>query len=549
MSQIGQPSAVMTLTAGPIERDFHDAYLIKHALRNQVNDIVRLVNPALHWREANERPDQPLGQLRQTIGMHALAAVRGTLMDSTWPFDNPIRFDCTAPESVAKSYSDDQRQEAKSYLDSQAARLWDTMNAARANQRAFPAGRGFRASMSTTADFALGHGDVCCWGQKDFLFEIMRPEQWACVRDGQGNELRLLVRRKIDPNTLPAFVQLRAMLPTGWRDKPVLDRMVWVYTDYIWKPNESGTDGEWVQTDEINGQEVNKDFHDEARIFSVPWYFIPGDNYGRSFFEMVFAAIAEIDHLAGAAAELVNLCADLAIVLDQNSSIRPARLIGPTGRVITGGKVVNGIAQDIGAMSVNKHQDLREIREERRLREEDLKKILGLDIDMLPASKDRTPRLLVEEVSRRLNAMSGGQVLSFTETWTTKVLRCVISIARENKLFDRPPEDIKNLIDDWFDVRLTSGVAGIARANRVQRILAWAQAAANITAAKLPQDIKVTEIVLDMASDMGVPIGNWRMTKAELQQAQQQAVNTQLQADAALETIKATAPALADQLG
>jgi len=543
LSEIGTPGLPTALrTDGPVAKAFDDAYQLKRRSRDRINEIAKLVNPAYHWREVDDQPDLSLGQVRQTVGMFGLASIRGTILDSTWPVgENPYRFEA-CPEG--RPYAADILDKAKKYLDTQAFKLWDASRSARANQRAFASGRGFLASMSVAIDYALIHGDVCVWGQKDMLFEVMRPEQWVAVRDGQGNELRLILRRKMDPRTMQPVAVAQARLPDGWMDKPQHERMVWVYTDYQWKPNEARTDGKWEQTDECNGQTIFEDAHDEARIFSLPWYLIPGDQYGRSFFEIVYAKLNELDHLKGASADLVNQCADLKIVLDINSGIRPSRLIGPAGAIIPGGNVKDGKAQDIGAVTINKHQDLNEVRQEARLVEMELAKGLGIELELMP-SGDRVTRYHAAEVSTRLNRMTGGQVLSFEETITNKTLRCKVDIARETNLFDRPDPSIKDIIDNFWGVKMTAGVAAMARQQAVNKMLAWTQVATQVGTAQLPEDIDKTQIIMDSAVDMGLNSSKWRISQQEMERRRQVAVNQQVQAQTAIETAKAAAPVVA----
>lgn len=543
---VGMPGLPPSLrTDGPIAKDFEAAYAIKRQSRDRVNEIAKLVNPAYWWREHDTDHDLSLGQVRQTVGMFGLASIRGTILDSTWPIgENPYRFDVCCN----KEYPPELIEKANQYLERQAFRLWEASKSARANQRAFAAGRGFLASMSIAIDYSLIHGDVCVWGQKDMLFEVMRPEQWVAIRDGQGNELRLILRRKIDPATMPSDSVIAADLPEGWLKKPMLQRMVWVYTDYKWEPNAARTDGKWVQTDECNARTIFTEQHDEARIFSLPWYIIPGDQYGRSFFEIVYAKLNQLDHLKGASADLVNICADLKIVVDQNSTIRNASLVGPSGAIIRGGNVRDGRVNDIGAISVEKHRDLNEVRNEARLVEQELAKGLNIELDLMPTG-DRVTRYHAAEVANRLNRMTGGQTVSFEETITNKTLRCKVDIARASgsDVFEKPDDDIKPIIDKFWNVSMTAGVQAMARQQTINKLLAWSQIATQITQAQLPEDMDNTKIVMSSADDMGIDTSQWKISPQEMERRRQVLMNQQLQQATALETVKAAAPVVANR--
>ena len=535
-TEIGRPDTSNTLAAGPISKAFDEAYETKRKTRDRINEIVKQVHPGLWWREDGHQPDQDLGQVKQVVGMYGLASIRGKILDSTLPTgQNPIRFDLCCPPD--HDYPKEQLDDAAAYLDAQAYKVWDIMQSARATERAFPSGRGFMASAGTATDFSLCHGDTCVWGQKDLLFEVMRPEQWASVRDGQGNELGIYLRRQFDPMTLGEKALAAIRLPDRWMEKPTFQRMVWIYTRYEWQA------GKWKQTDECNGNVIFEDTHEEARIYTLPWYFIPGDQYGRPFFETIYGKLVELAHINGCLTDITNQMGDLKIILDQNSTIRPARMVGPAGSIITGGNVRDGKAQDVGVISVSKHQDFVALSNRAEVLERDISKALGLELELMP-NKERTTSRHVDEVVSRLNAMTGGQVLSFSESFTNKSIRCAVDIAITEKLFDPIPEGLEEIVK-WMNVRLTAGPAAMARVRNVQNTVAWAQVAQTIGTATLPEDVDKTGIVFGLADDMGLNLHKYRYTPAQVEAMKQREVNRQVQAQSAVDASKALSEAAA----
>lgn len=535
-TEIGRPDTSNTLAAGTISRAFDEAYETKRKTRERINQIVKQVHPGLWWREDGQQPDQDLGQVKQVVGMYGLASIRGKILDSTLPIgQNPIRFDLCCPPG--HTYSKEQLDEAGKYLDAQAFKLWDLMQSARATERAFPSGRGFMSSAGTAIDFSLCHGDACVWGQKDLLYEVMRPEQWASARDGQGNELAIYLRRQFDPKTLGAKAIAEIKLPDGWLDKPTFQRMVWIYTRYVWDQ------GKWKQTDECNGNTIFTDEHEEARIYTLPWYFIPGDQNGRPFFETIYGKLFELAHINACLSDITNQMGDLKIILDQNTTIRPARMVGPAGSIITGGNVRDGKAQDVGVISVSKHQDFVALSNRAEVLEKDISKALGLELELMP-NKDRTTSRHVDEVVSRLNAMTGGQVLSFSETFTNKSIRCAVDIAIAEKLFDPIPDGLAEIVK-WMNVRLTAGPAAMARVRNVQNTVAWVQTVAGLSQAQLPDDLDKTGIALGLADDMGLNLHKHRYTPEQVEAMKQREVNRQAEAEAAVNASKALSEAAA----
>lgn len=534
----GRPeTARQELKSGPIEEAFKEQINSKRDIKGRLNAISNLVNPAYRWREENEKDTYSIAQLRQTVGMYALAFTRGMLMSAMLPIgENPIRIDYWPSKPLAQN--DPNFIECQEWLNAKSYEVWNYMRSSSLNMRAAASGRGFMSSAASAIDFSLTHGDVCMCIRPDFTFEVFRAEQWYVVRDGQGLELRLGVIRKIDPATLPPACIEKCAFPTGWMSKPLHERMVKVFTDYQWTP-----EGKWKQTDECNGETIYEATHEEARYFPLPWHLIPGNQYGSAYFETCYAKLLSLDHLNGAKTDLVNICADAKWGIDRNSTIRPDRLIGPTGSFIEGAIVANGVVQDIGAVNLQKHQDLNEVRLESRLTEEDLAKGLGIDNELLP-SGDRVTRLHVEEVVGRLNSTRDGSTHSFIETFSNKITRACYDVATERGMFKNPPASF----DGKWSMRMTTGPLAMARSANINKIAAFAQITATITQAELPQRINKETLILSVAEDMGLDLSKHRKTDAQMQQEQAAAEASAVRQAAALEAVKQVAPAVRDQL-
>lgn len=542
-----------SLKTGPIGKAFDELMIDKNRLRDRINDICTYINPSLRWREDGEDEYQNIQQVHQTAGTACLASMRGRISDTCWPLgENPIRFDLDCSVEESSVYTEDQISSAADFLDTARHKLWNTVLSTSANQRAFASGRGFRASSNNAIDLALVHGDVCVSFRTDYLVEVFRPDQWVMERDGQGLPLRYIIIRRIDPKTLPDETIERCNFPDGLLEKErVRDRMVNIYTNY--QAEEVGGAWKWKLTEECNGEQLAEKpiVHDEARIFSCPHLLYPGDVYGRSAFEATFAKFKTLSQMKEATVNLVAIGQDVRVVIDQGSPIRARRYLGQSGDIIEGGRVVNGVAQDVGVVSINKHQELRESREEARLIEIELYKEYGVETELFP-TQDRTTRLHVQEMLSRFNSKYGGQILAFVETISSQFIRAAVDIAREGKLWGETPAQIAPIIDNFFKVRITEGAAALARAGSINKTLAWAQAVATVKQNGLPEGIDETKLALNMAIDMGLDLSKAEISQLELERRRQAESNREIQQQTAIAggqaAANAAAGAVADRL-
>jgi hypothetical protein len=541
MSTIGTGSTSIPAAEqkGPVAFAFDEGMSFKRRRQDKMNRIADLIKPSIRWREEGEDEGADTVQLRQSVGMLGLAATRGAMTEGKWPLgENPIAFDLDIPADKIKEYGEDRVQSARQWLDEARHRLWNLLLSAKTNMKGFAGGRDFRSSMALQDDFSLVHGDCCIRIRKDLLVEVYLPGQWICVRDGQGSVLRIVVVCKIDPDTLDDDKFSKCNLPAGWMSKPITERMVKVYVNYEIE------DGKWNLTEECNGQTIHTETHEEARIFSLPWDLIPGNQYGDSYFEAARGKLKNLDHLAGTKTDLVNLIGDVKIGIHTGSSIRPARLVGPSGSIIENANISGGVWNDVGVLSIDKHQDLNEVRNEHRLDEEALAKMLGVELEMIPKA-ERTTRLAVQETVARMNATRGGQVVGYFSQCTVLVVRAAVDVAISEGLFGKVPDDIKEIINGFWRVSFTAGAATLARTGNAQKVLGFCQAVSLVDQTKLPDDMDKGDLYERIARDMGVQIK--RFTKAEMQARQQAASNAAIQQQAALETAKAAAPIVADR--
>lgn len=522
---------------GPIADAFDEAMNHKKKRKTKMNRIADLIKPSIRWREETDDEGSDTVQLRQAIGMLGLAATRGAMTEGKWPLgENPIAFDLDVPEG---KFTEDQVKAAKEWLDKARHKIWAMLLAAKTKTKGFPGGRDFRSSMALQDDFSLVHGDACIRIRKDLLVEVYTPNRWVIVRDDQGATLRIIVVCRIDPRTLSDETRAACKLPDGWMQRDTTERMVKLYVNY-----EPTAEGKWQLTEECNAQTLHTETHEEARIYSLPWDLIPGNHYGDSYFDAARGKLKNLDHLSGTATDLVNIVGDLKIGIKTGSNIRPARLIGPAGSIIENANITGGVWDDVGVLSIDKHQDLHEVQGEKRLQEDELAKMLGIETDMIPTA-ERTTRLAVQEKVARMNATRGGQVIGYFSICTVQTIRAVVDVVISENLLGPVPQEIKDVIDGFWSVSFTAGAAAIARAGNVNKVLGFCQAVSLVDQTKLPEDIDKGDLYESMGRDMGVKLK--RFTPAQMKQKQAEMAATQIQQQGALEATKAAAPLVAER--
>jgi len=528
---------------GPIEQMHTVDMAVRQASLQRMRKIATLVDPGLMPSSTGTPTDEQLPQLRQHVGAYGLQSFRGKILDILYPLaEAPLRMSLDDDAKFSGASEDDQAA-AQNLLDRNASVLLDRMMSSAAKSSQNRTGiAGFRASKSTAIDYSVGLGECLQFLDRQFQNHVFRPDFYTCSRDGLGNITHLTVQRTYDAATLDDDVIVKANVPMEKLNikAPASAREVKMTTLYRW---EQGT-RRWVAVDEILGVEVHGEEHKAPRYFITPWRLRPTEQVGRGIFETLYALLSQLDTFNVALSDNVAVDSDVKIGIDAASSLRPRDIAGST--IFEGARVLpNGSIGDIGVVNIDKSRTINELRQEIRLRTQDLYRILLIEQDMYP-QQDRVTREQILRVAAQIESMSGGTFSAYSEYELVQTFAAGIDIAETDGLFIKPPKGsvVEKLIDGFENVRITTGAAAIAQGRKLGRILEGVQA----LTVQLPPGISQKRYNAHVVSLSGMP-NDIVMTPEEEQAMKQQQIIDQTQALAAQTGVETAGQVIQQQLG
>lgn len=265
---------------------------------------------------------------------------------------------------------------------------------------------------------------------------------YVCLRDGEGEVLRIVCLDKVSPATLPESirgeVKARAMARGG------TERTVEVYTGVFRDGNV------WKIYQEVEGIRI-PDSDGEYPIDASPWMPlrwtpVDGESYGRSMVEDYLGYLISLEALTAALVKGTAVAAKVVYLRNPNGVTKAAALTKAET-----GAVIDGNPNDVHALQSEKAQDFRTTRE----MIADLKEELSYAFALNQAIQRNAERVTAEEIrfmAQELDSLLGGIYSTLSLEFQLPFLRRVIlQMQKANKLPSLPKGAVKPLIVTGLD--------------------------------------------------------------------------------------------------
>ena len=225
-------------------------------------------------------------------------------------------------------------------------------------------------------------------------------DRFVCKRDPMGNVQSIIVKESIDPDVLPETVRARVEAENENQPHPHGQKEVDVYTG-IYRDK-----GKWIAKQEVADIEI-EEARGEYPLDKNPWIplrytRIENDDYGRSFIEEYIGDLQSLEGLTQAIVEGSAAAAKVLFLVSPNGTTRPRTLAESPN-----GAIVQGNAQDVTVLQMEKHADFRVAQETMN----QIKERLGFAFLMNTAIQRKGERVTAEEIrfmAQELEDVLGG---------------------------------------------------------------------------------------------------------------------------------------------
>ena len=335
--------------------------------------------------------------------------------------------------------------------------------------------------------------------------------RYVVERDGNGNVIKIITKEKISKDLLP-LLDIKKVVNDDGSDS---DKDVDVYTCIKLTPKG------WIWYQEVHDILVpdsqGKAPKDKSPFLPLRFVTVDGEDYGRSRVEEFLGDLKSLEALMQALVEGSAAAAKVIFTVSPSSVTKPQAL-AQAGN----GAIIQGRPDDVGVVQVGKTADFRTAFElvnvlEKRLSEAFL--ILNV------RQSERTTAEEVRMTQMELEQQLGGLFSLLTTEFLIPYLNRKMHTLQRSKQIPAVP---KNLVKPTIVAGINALGRGQDRDALVQFVTTIAQ---TMGPEALQRFINPDEAIKRLAAAQGIDVLNLVKSMEELQQEQQQAEATQMQAE------------------
>lgn len=421
-------------------------------------------------RERRQRGEEEIPNNFQSLGARACASLLGHFLQNGFPSESPwTAFEMPGSMLYDPRIPDEWKVKAQNDLFMAQLVMLSTLESApidnEKRQSSMRNSAGFRAGVGSAIDSAASTGDSLILFRDDYRLRTYRRDFYVTKRDTSRDVLCHVTKEQIDPMGLSAVQRIKADLYDGGIDeKPVEDRMQDLYTYVEWQP----VARTWTITQEVNGHEIQAFDEEISPFISAPFKLVDGDDYGRGFIEMNYGDFSTFDRLEEACLDYAAIASKMHPVVDPSSLVRDKDFTARTGTPIRNVRVVNGVAQDIGFLQLNKMGDFGIVQAVRDAKRKDLGAAALLESEAAPKGEAGRHSTAWKMVYGELQRVTGGLYPGFMENLQLHLVRRAIYQLQRDKLI--APFNLSRI-----RIRVLTGLAAMEREERKNKLLSFAQ--------------------------------------------------------------------------
>lgn len=327
-------------------------------------------------------------------------------------------------------------------------------------------------------------------------------DQYVVKRDPQGNVLEIITKEKLSPSTLPDNV--RGYIQSQLNED---DKTVELYTHVVRKPKF------YTVVQEVRGVIIPKSMgrYPLDKLAYIPLRFnrIDGSNYGRSFVEEYLGDLQSLEYLTKAVVEGSAAASKVLFLVSPNSTTRARKLADSPN-----GAIIEGNAQDVSTLQVNKFNDFR-VASDMIARIENRLQISFL-INASIRDAERVTAAEIALVTKELEQGLGGiySILS-QEFQLPYIQRKMFLMSKADKLPDLP---------DTVKPTIVTGLEALGRGNDRQKLIEFLQTLAQTVGPDaIFKYVNVSDAIARLATADGIDIKGLIKSEEDVQAEMQQA--------------------------
>jgi hypothetical protein len=337
---------------------------------------------------------------------------------------------------------------------------------------------------------------------------VFHLDRYVVDRDPMGNILHIVTKETIAHTALSPEMQEAVGLDGGMDDEYDL------YTAVCRHGNK------WIVYQDINGVRIPGSEGsyklDKNPYIALRFTRIDGESYGRGYVEEYLGDVQSLEGLTRAIVEGSSASAKVLFLVNPNGTTR-ARTLAESPN----GAIVQGNANDVQVLQVQKHNDLRVASETI----EAIKERLGHAFLLTSGTVRNAERVTAEEIrmlSMELENALGGVYSLFSTELSLPMVNRIIDVMNRKRKLPKLPKDVVNPV-------IITGVEALGRGNDLQKLDMFLQGVVQTLGPEvMAQYINPEEYLKRRATSLGIKTVGLVKSQEQIQQETQQAQQMQM---------------------
>jgi hypothetical protein len=377
-------------------------------------------------------------------------------------------------------------------------------------------------------------GNVAIFQDNEGDARVWRLDQFIVQRAPNGELLEVIVQEQIHPELMTEVQRIACdCQPVGDSDEKPLD----IYTRY-WR---SGN--RFLLQQEINGHLVpgsERDYPLDKGPMIVPTTNrLPGENYGRGYIETV--CLGDLVSFEGLSKAMLEASAQAAKVLwmrNPNSTVRAKDIEKPNGSVI------NGNPNDVGALRMDKNNDMSFAQNHANGIEKRLEQVFMLN-QSVQRKGERVTATEIQFVAQDIEDALGNLYTDLASGFQLPIVNFQMARLTRQKRIPKLPKGV-------IRPRITTGLSALGRGQDLRKLQGFTKDLVEFGGEGAAQLLNESEFVNRLGAGHGIDTTGLIKTQDEIaaqqQAAQQQEMQSAVMPGVAKEMAKAGGPALVEQM-
>jgi len=335
-----------------------------------------------------------------------------------------------------------------------------------------------------------------------------RMDNYVIKRRPNGKPVKIIIKEQVHLEALDE--EVAAIVQSDASS----DRLVDLYTCILYQHDtKKYLVYQHVEKTIIPGSDVTYK-EDELPYIALRFTRVDGEDYGRSFVEEHIGDIRSLEGLSQAILEGSAASAKVLFLVSPNGTTKAKSLAQSAN-----GAIVQGSANDVSVLQVNKHADMSVALSTIAEIKERLGKAFMITSDLFRQA-ERVTATEIQAIIRQVEKTLGGLYSLLSSEFQLPLIKMLLKNLQKRKEIPKLPKEVHPTI--------IVGVDAIGRAAELEKLDALLAGMGQLFGPEaLGQYINVNEYISRRATALGVPVEGLVKTPEELQQEQQQAMMQQ----------------------